>query len=313
MIRSESLNKFNNPDYTISGERRAKVELKSLKTLWFNTGTLCNIECKNCYIESSPTNDDLVYIKVAEVQKFINEILKLSLPVQEIGLTGGEPFMNPDITKIIELCLCEGFNVLVLTNAMAPMMRKKIKSDLIKLNDQFGDQIVIRVSLDHWDCVKHDAERGLGTFEKTIEGMRWLNEHNIKMAVAGRSEFSDNEQAARIAYEELFRLHNFKIDAFNPSETVLFPELEENAEVPEITESCWNILNKSPNDLMCSNSRMVVKRKRASLPSVVACTLLPYDLEFDLGTELKNSLKDVALNHVHCSKFCVLGGASCSA
>ena len=221
--------------------------------------------------------------------------------------------MNPDITEIIELCLCEGFNVLVLTNAMAPMMRKKIKSDLIKLNDQFGDQIVIRVSLDHWDCVKHDAERGLGTFEKTIEGMRWLNEHNIKMAVAGRSEFSDNEQAARIAYEELFRLHNFKIDAFNPSETVLFPELEENAEVPEITESCWNILNKSPNDLMCSNSRMVVKRKRASLPSVVACTLLPYDLEFDLGTDLKNSLKDVALNHVHCSKFCVLGGASCSA
>ena len=116
-----------------------------------------------------------------------------------------------------------------------------------------------------------------------------------------------------MAYEELFRLHNFKIYAFNPSETVLFPELEENAEVPEITESCWNILNKSPNDLMCSNSRMVVKRKGACLPSVVACTLLPYDPEFDLGTELKNSLKDVALNHVHCSKFCVLGGASCSA
>ena len=90
---------------------------------------------------------------------------------------------------------------------------------------------------------------------------------------------SDNEQTARMAYEELFRLHNFKIDAFNPSETVLFPELEENAEVPEITESCWNILDKSPNDMMCSSSRMVVKRKGASLPSVVACTLLPYDLK----------------------------------
>lgn len=220
--------------------------------------------------------------------------------------------MNPDIIKILKLCLSEEFNVLVLSNAMAPMMREKIKSDLIKLNEQYGDQIVIRVSLDHWDYVKHDAERGLGTFEKTIEGMRWLKEHNIKMAIAGRSEFSDNEQTARMAYEELFRLHNFKIDAFNPSETVLFPELEEHAETPEITESCWNILNKSPNDLMCSNSRMVVKRKGSNLPSVVACTLLPYDLEFDLGTELKNSSKDVPLNHVHCSKFCVLGGASCS-
>ena len=136
MIRSVSLNKFNNPDYTISGERRAKVELKSLKTLWFNTGTLCNIECKNCYIESSPTNDDLVYIKVAEVQKFINEILKLSLPVQEIGLTGGEPFMNPDITKIIELCVCKGFNVLVLPMKMNDGQRliklKNTKSGLVK-------------------------------------------------------------------------------------------------------------------------------------------------------------------------------------
>ena len=142
--------------------------------------------------------------------------------------------------------------------------------------------------------------------------MRWLNELKINMALAGRSECSGNEQTARMAYEGFFRLNNFNIDAFNPSETVLFPELEEHAEVPEITESCWNILNKSPNDLMCSNSRMVVKRKGSNLPSVVACTLLPYDLEFDLGTELKNSSKDVPLNHVHCSKFCVLGGASCS-
>ena len=71
--------KFENKTFTADNKARAFIESKKLKTLWFNTGTLCNIECKNCYIKSSPTNDDLVYIKVAEVQKFINEILKLSL------------------------------------------------------------------------------------------------------------------------------------------------------------------------------------------------------------------------------------------
>ncbi|HBV56548.1 MAG TPA: radical SAM protein, partial [Rhodobacteraceae bacterium] len=59
--------------------------------------------------------------------------------------------------------------------------------------------------------------------------------------------------------------------------------------------------------------RMVVKRKGASAPSVVACTLLPYDLQFDLGETLAEAERPVALNHPHCAKFCVLGGASCSA
>jgi hypothetical protein len=57
---------------------------------------------------------------------------------------------------------------------------------------------------------------------------------------------------------------------------------------------------------------MVVKRKGASSPAVLACTLLPYDAEFELGPRLEDAERDVALNHPHCAKFCVLGGASCS-
>ena len=56
------IEKFTDPDRTAKGEERAQVPLSQLDTLWFNTGTLCNIECVNCYIESSPTNDRLSYI-----------------------------------------------------------------------------------------------------------------------------------------------------------------------------------------------------------------------------------------------------------
>ena len=63
---------------------------------------------------------------------------------------------------------------------------------------------------------------------------------------------------------------------------------------------------------MCSSSRMVVKRKGAGHLSVLACTLLPYEPEFDLGQTLEEAERPVALNHPHCAKFCVLGGASCS-
>ena len=45
------LEKFSDPDVTAHGERRARVALAGLRTLWINTGTLCNITCRNCYID----------------------------------------------------------------------------------------------------------------------------------------------------------------------------------------------------------------------------------------------------------------------
>ena len=60
--------KFRDPAVTAKGETRARVALGGLKTLWFNTGTLCNITCAHCYIESSPTNDRLAYLTLAEMR-----------------------------------------------------------------------------------------------------------------------------------------------------------------------------------------------------------------------------------------------------
>ena len=63
---------------------------------------------------------------------------------------------------------------------------------------------------------------------------------------------------------------------------------------------------------MCASSRMVVKRRGAAAPVVAACTLLPYDPRFELGTTLREAMRPVPLNHPHCARFCVLGGAACS-
>jgi 4Fe-4S single cluster domain len=86
--------KFRDPFVTVKGERRAWVALKALDTLWFNTGTLCNLTCQHCYIESSPKNDRLVYLTAAEVARYLDEIEAGGLPTSLIGFTGGEPFMN---------------------------------------------------------------------------------------------------------------------------------------------------------------------------------------------------------------------------
>jgi uncharacterized radical SAM superfamily Fe-S cluster-containing enzyme len=304
--------KFKDPLRTAGGEPRASVALKKLETLWFNTGTLCNITCRNCYIESSPRNDRLSYIGLADIRPYLDEIGRERLGTEEIGFTGGEPFMNPEICAMLEECLERGYRVLVLTNAMRPMQRLKIKKELLALNRRFGAKLVVRVSLDHYTAERHEDERGADTFAPTLGGLIWLARNGFNVAIAGRTMWGEDAEAERAGYQRLFKEHGIPIDASDPAQLVLFPEMDASADVPEITTACWSILGKAPEAVMCASSRMVVKRKGADRATVLSCTLIPYDAAFEMGATLREAAGPVPLNHPHCAKFCVLGGASCS-
>ncbi len=308
-----NIGKFLDPYLTAKGETRAHVALSDPQTLWFNTGTLCNIECENCYILSSPKNDALVYLTADEISDYLDQLEHRNWGVKEIAFTGGEPFMNPEMIEMTRRSLERGYDVLILTNAMQPMQRKSIKAGLMDLHKDYADRLTFRISVDHWSAELHDKERGKGSFDRTLVGMDWLRDNGFKMAIAGRTVWGETDAESREGYANLFSDRNYAIDAKNPGETVLFPEMDEQIEVPEITTACWGILDKSPAQVMCSSSRMVVKHKGAKTPSVIACTLLPYEPEFDMGPTLEDAEKPVQLNHPHCAKFCVLGGASCSA
>ncbi|MEO1322793.1 MAG: radical SAM protein [Pseudomonadota bacterium] len=306
------LEKFQDPKITAKGQARARVAYDGTKTLWFNTGTLCNIECANCYIESSPTNDRLVYLTAADVAPYLDELDAAGETHIEVGFTGGEPFMAPEMLDILELVLSRGHSVLMLTNAMQPMMRPRIKGGLMQLRERFGARLVMRVSLDHFSATLHDRERGQGSFDLALKGLRWLSENEFEMALAGRTIWGEVEQVARDGYADLISREQLAINPDDPKQLVLFPEMRPDGNPPEITTACWGILNKDPRELMCASQRMVVKRKGAKRPSVVACTLLPYDPRFELGETLHDARQAVALNHSYCASFCVLGGGSCS-
>ncbi len=299
--------KFNQKYTTLTGQDRAFVEFNHLKTLWFNTGTLCNISCDGCYIESSPTNNKLLYLNIEDVQTYLDQIKKYKLSCETIGITGGEPFMNKDIISILNLCIEENYNILILTNAMQPMLNK-IK-ELIKFS--YYNKLIFRVSLDHYSKEKHEKIRGKNSWDKALKGIQWLVKNNFNVNIASRI-IDKNEDLVRKGFDKLFKDNNFSIDAYNETELVLFPEMDLQNNTPEITTDCWHILKNSPKNMMCSNSRMIVKRREDSKTEIVSCTLIPFERDFSYGNNLKDSFKKVYLNHPFCSKFCVLGGASCS-
>lgn len=304
---------FTDPDITAKGEPRGAVAFDRLETLWFNTGTLCNIECAHCYIESSPTNDRLVYLSAADVAPYLDEIDAMEIGPVEIGFTGGEPFMNPAMNRLAGMALERGHSVLILTNAMKPMMRPKVQEGLLALKDRFGDRLTLRISLDHYDARHHDEERGAGTWAITLEGMIWLATAGFALSAAGRSLWQEDEDQARAGFARLFEAHAIPIDAADPARLIIFPEMDNAGRPPEITTACWDILGKDPREVMCASSRMVVRRKAADGPTVLSCTLIPYEDGFEMAATLQESLKPVKLNHRFCAQFCVLGGASCSA
>ncbi len=300
---------FSDPDFTAKGEPRARVTFRGLEMLWLNTGTLCNLACTHCYIESSPTNDRLAYLKQSDVRQFLDEAAQRNEPLTMIGITGGEPFMNPEIDAILEDCLSADLDVMVLTNAMTPMRHHR--EALLALNTRYRAQLSLRVSLDHFTASRHEEERGPGSWQPSIEGLKWLSANGFDIAVAGRTLWGESETDLRAGFAALFASESVAIDANDPQRLVLFPEMDETTDVPEITTACWQILDKDSQELMCANARMLVRRKNASTASLTACTLLPYDPEFDLGKSIAEAAHDVALNHRHCAQFCVLGGGSC--
>ena len=302
--------RFSDRLVTATGERRASVRLQALRTLWFNTGTLCNVTCAGCYIESSPTNDRLAYLCQEEARRYLAEAATLHPELEEIGFTGGEPFMNRDMPAMMRDALDAGYRVLVLTNAMRPMQR--FEPELVQLQRDHGARITLRVSLDHYTPARHEAVRGTGSWAPAMAGLRFLAEHGFTVAVAGRTLWDEDEPSLREGYRALFATLALDVDASDPARLVLFPEMDARPNVPEITESCWGILGKKPSEVMCASSRMVVKRRGAAHPAVVSCTLLPYDPAFELGTSLAEARDTVHLNHRFCAEFCVLGGASCS-
>ncbi len=280
-------------------EAAPAVALERLETVWVNTGTLCNLACTNCFMESSPSNDSLSYFRQAALAALLEELPE---SVAEIGFTGGEPFMNPEIMGMLDMSLGAGKRVLVLTNAMRPIRRHH--TALAGLVAAYKERLAIRVSLDHHLPDRHDALRGRGSFASSLAGLKFLAAARAKISVASRTPWGETEAAMRAGFGRLFAAEALKLDAGNPRDLVLFPEMDTRSPAQKVTAASLAAVPPE-KPVMCATSRMVVQRKGEAKMAIAPCTLLP-------GRTLTEWSDAVELDHPHCAQFCVYGGASCA-
>jgi len=294
-----------NNTVTKTGEPRGRIRLQRLKELWINTGSLCNLACPFCFENCSPTSRRLDQVSFDDVRPYIDQAIEMG--VERISFTGGEPFVNKDFIQILDYVL-ERKPCLILSNGTSPLLDKL---DQIKAFTQKPYELVIRLSLDFPDAELHDANRGAGSFAKTMQSLKALGDCGIKTAAA-RIHFAD-ENSAEIQqqYAELFQQHGLP-QTLTVAE---FPDLANagtNRDTPEISENCIKTYYGSPkqqSSFMCSYSRMLVKKN--SKMSLFACTLVDDDDFFDFGDDFTQALTtDAILKHHRCFD-CFSCGVAC--
>ncbi len=163
--------------------------------VWLYTNFDCNLRCDYCCIRSSPATPRRG-IGLDRVRRIAAEAAELG--VQEFFITGGEPFLLPDIADIVMACAATAPTT-VLTNAMLFRGRR-----LAALRALPRDRVTLQVSLDSPEAALHDSHRGAGAWAAAQAGIELARAEGFRVRFA--ATISSDEEERRFA-EFLDRAH----------------------------------------------------------------------------------------------------------
>jgi len=241
-------------------------------------------------------------MSLADVLPFLAEARALG--VKEYYLTGGEPFLNPELPDILEAALAQG-PACVLTNGL--LIREETARRLRALSDSSEYSLDVRVSLDGIDAHGNDAIRGEGTFERALAAIRTLAEAGLNPVVTLTQACEGaGTQAGRARLLAFLRGAGLR----QPRLKVM-PLLRLGAEVVrtrgyEGTESLEGLsLTEADTDaLQCSSCRLV------STGGVYVCPILLDFPDARMGSTLAAALRPFELRYRACHT-CHVEGLTC--
>jgi hypothetical protein len=142
--------------------------------LWMYTNFHCNLACTYCCAESSPKADPRTFDPEV-AQSVFHEFAILG--GRELFLTGGEPFMHPELDALVDAGA--GLERTLLTNAM--VFGRGRRREMLETMDR---SVVLQVSLDSATPELHDAQRGAGSWERAITGIGLARSLGFRVRVA---------------------------------------------------------------------------------------------------------------------------------
>ncbi len=134
----------------------------------------CNLACSYCYndFEDSRQPD----MSVEELSRILDEWADLGLGSVEVS--GGEPFLHPQIGEILDYCFSKFRSVALLTNGT--LIDRHAADELA----QWTDRLLVGISLDGPDAQTHDSVSAPGAFVKASRAIRLLADRGVFVRAA---------------------------------------------------------------------------------------------------------------------------------
>ena len=280
------------------------LPLDHLDALWFQVaGTLCNLRCNHCFISCSPDNQTLSLMSFDQVIPYLEEAVRLG--VKEFYFTGGEPFINPDLPRILDSTLRIG-PATVLTNAT--LFSAGLVKELALMRDASTYSLELRVSIDGFSSETNDPIRGPGTFKRAMRGLKLLLDSSfLPIITAMRSWPIEQDEAQLAGFKNCLAEIGYRYPRIKllPSLKIGQESLRDRgySEQDYITKSM--MAGYDCSQLMCSNSRIVSTR------GVHVCPILVDRPDSLLGARLSSAKQVFELRHQACMT-CYQYGALCS-
>ena len=280
------------------------VHLSHLDHLWFQVaGTLCNLTCHHCFISCSPKNDSFGFLSLGTVERYLQE--SVSQGVKEYYFTGGEPFLNPEMVPILTATLQYG-PATVLTNAT--VLKDDWLTTLAAAEAASLYSLEFRVSIDGYSPETNDPIRGIGTFQRALDGLQKLVQFGFLPIITATRTWPDSKDAQIL---EKFS-DTLQSIGYQRPRIKLLPTLQIGAEEKRTHGyrdseriSADMLADYDVGQLVCEHSRIVTDR------GVHVCPILIDSTDSLLGQSLDEAAQPFAVNHGACYT-CYQYGAICT-
>jgi MoaA/NifB/PqqE/SkfB family radical SAM enzyme len=257
------------------------INLKELNNLFIEmTGKVCNQHCQHCFLD---------FPKYKKIEDFIDiEIVKQALcdTIQEniecIYLTGAEPMTHPNFNAILRLCL-KYSNTCICTNGS--FINEKKARFLKKVEDEFDNEIIFKISIDSFDEIKNDDVRYRGAFRQAIFAIKHLLKYNFNPIITVTNYYNLPENEIYEGFKKVFIHNNFDLDKSNIQ---INPYHNKNSQVENI--QC----NSNPS-LDCMNGRILTSN------GIYTCPFLANDYRGRCGSSFADYNKKSSLETSFCN------------
>jgi len=155
--------------------------------LWMYTNFDCNLACDYCCVRSSPRAERRA-LGVDRVRRLAGEAVTAG--VVELVLTGGEPFLLPDIDELVAACTAV-LPTTLLTNGMLLHGRR-----LERLRRMDRERLALQISLDSPTPALHDSHRGAGSWARAVEGIHTAQSEGFRVRVAATLDGPRSDELA---------------------------------------------------------------------------------------------------------------------